>query len=134
MNFKTERNQPHMKFQNATTFIEQKDLISALHGNLLNDYNRNYSENELKMILDSFQSTIESYLALPENTKNDDVPVDSIIIQPFGHGSSLTIKSYLDNGSVHVLNGATIVTQPRTRVKARYSSYFQRRIINGLKN
>lgn len=134
MNFKEERNQSHMKFQNTTTFIEQNDIISALYSNLLNDYNRDYSKEELKDIMDSLQYTIESYLALPENTKNDDLPVDSIIIQPFGHGSSLTIKSYLDNGSVHVLNGATIVTQPRTRVKARYSSYFQRRIINGLKN
>ena len=123
-----------MKFQNATTFIEQNDIISALHGNLLNDYNRNYSKSELKNILDSLQYTIESYIQLPENTKNDDLPVESIIIQPFGHGSSLTIKSYLDNGNVHTLNGVKIVTQPRTRVRAKYSSYFQRVIVNRLKN
>lgn len=123
-----------MIFQDKTTFIEQKDLISALHGNILNDYNRNYSEKELKIILDSFQRTIESYLELPESTKNDKSPVNSITLEPFGHGSSLTIKSYLDNGSVHVLNGCTIVTKPRVRVKAKYSNYFQRRIINGLKN
>ena len=122
-----------MKTTENQTIIEKSDIISALQDILQHDHGIELSESELNIILDELQYLIEFYLKMPETTKNQPLPIDSIKIIPFGFGSSLSLESYLDSGGTRILNGATITTPPRTRVKAKYSNYFKRRIVNGLK-
>ena len=120
-----------MKFQNGVTIVEQSDLIQAMQHNLINDYGREYTQRELNDVLDCMQLVIEDYLKLPKSQKCTDY--NTIKVLPYSYDGSLSLESYLDNGGTRILNGVTIKTEPRIRVRARYSNYFKRRIMNELK-
>lgn len=116
-----------MKKSNNTTIISQTELINTVRSILQENFSKFYTATELKNILDSVQYATEEYLKLP--LENDNT---CIRIKPFGNDGSLFLESHLDSGSTRILNGHTIVTQPRVRVRARYSNYFKRKIMNNL--